>query len=450
MSRPTDPLDTYLLRVLVMLVNERSVSRTAIRLNQSQPTVSIALKRLREIFGDPLLVRQTSGMVPTDRALMLRDHARRALNEIDTMRAGLGEFDPASSMLTFRIGSPDFMVASFLAAAVERFCREAPGARLVVQPLGSNFDYEGALAEGELDVAIGNWPEPPEGMHLSVLLEDEVVCLLSRNDPRAARGLSREQYLVARHVVPLPYSKSQRGGVETFLASQRLQRDARVVVPFFELAPYLLVNTDLVFTTARHFAEHFARTLPLAIVPAPVRVSAHALLPALARALSPRSGAALAAQPAVGGGAADRGAIGGEGRGFSGVGGQGSAARAGKLPHAPSVSAYRPTRCFGPSCIRRPSCVGGPQPGDPMKPANTSSAHKSRSDPRQGKTTAKRMEETEPRLPHEHDQSSDSQDSQPREKMRQAHDDLERGLTDTDKGPELDKVYRRNFRPAKG
>jgi hypothetical protein len=60
-----------------------------------------------------------------------------------------------------------------------------------------------------------------------------------------------------------------------------------VVVPFFELAPYLLVNTDLVFTTARHFAEHFARTLPLAIVPAPFEFSAHALLPALARASAP-------------------------------------------------------------------------------------------------------------------------------------------------------------------
>ena len=68
---------------------------------------------------------------------------------------------PRSSQQTFRIGSPDFMVASFLAGAVERFCREAPRARLVVQPLGADFDYERALAQGELDVVIGNWPEPP-------------------------------------------------------------------------------------------------------------------------------------------------------------------------------------------------------------------------------------------------------------------------------------------------
>ena len=58
--------------------------------------------------------------------------------------------------------------------------------------------------------------------------------------------------------------------VETFLSARRLSRDARVVVPYFEVAPYLLVDTDLLFTTARHFAMHFARTLPLSVLPLPV------------------------------------------------------------------------------------------------------------------------------------------------------------------------------------
>jgi DNA-binding transcriptional LysR family regulator len=269
MTRSTDPVDSYLLRVLVSLVTERNVSRTAIRLNQSQPAISKALNRLREIYGDPLLVREKGGMASTDRALALREHARRALAELDAMRAGAEQFDPASSQQTFRIGSPDFMVASFLAGAVEDFRRQAPRARLVVQPLAAEFDHERALAQGELDVVIGNWPEPPPHLHLSMLLEDEIVCLTGKHDARAVRGLSREQYLAAGHVVPLPYSPSQRGVVETHLAGLRVARDARVVVPYFELAPYLLVNTDLVFTTARHFAAHFARLLPLAISAAP-------------------------------------------------------------------------------------------------------------------------------------------------------------------------------------
>ncbi|MEO6322344.1 MAG: LysR family transcriptional regulator [Polaromonas sp.] len=268
MSRPADPIDSYLLRVLVTLVTERNVSRTAIRLNQSQPAISSALKRLREVFADPLLVREKGGMAATDRALVLREQARRALAEIDAMRSGAEQFNPASSQLTFRLGSPDFMVAAFLVGAVECFCREAPRARLTVQPLGAVYDYEHALAAGDLDVVIGNWPQPPPHLHLSVLLEDDVVCLMSRSDPRA-RGMTREQYLAARHLVPLPYSQAQRGGVDTYLASQRVARDARVIVPYFELAPHLLVNTDLVFTTGRHFATHFAQTLPLAISKAP-------------------------------------------------------------------------------------------------------------------------------------------------------------------------------------
>jgi len=83
-------------------------------------------------------------------------------------------------------------------------------------------------------------------------------------------------------------------------------------------------------------------------------------------------------------------------------------------------------------------------------PANTSRSHKDPSDLRRGKTSQVRQEQHEPRLPHEHDQSSDSQGGQVREKIRQAHHDLERGLEDTDKGPEMDRVYRRNFNPAKG
>lgn len=269
MNRSATSVDSHLLRVLVTLVSERNVSRTAVRLNQSQPAISTALKRLREIFGDPLLVRERGGMAPTDRALILRDQARRALAEIDAMQSGADLFDPASSAQTFRLGSPDFLVSSFLASVVGRLRHGAPRARLVVQPLSAELDHERALANGELDVVIGNWPQPPPHLHLSVLLEDDVVCLLGSHDPRAAAGLTQTQYLAARHVVPMPYSQGQRGVVEAHLSGLRLARDACVVVPYFELAPHLLVNTDLVFTTAKHFAAHYARLLPLAVCEAP-------------------------------------------------------------------------------------------------------------------------------------------------------------------------------------
>ena len=270
MTHATSALDVHLLRVLVTLVAERSVSKTAARLNQTQPAVSIALRRLRELCNDPIVVRERSGMVPTERALQLREHARAALAQIDSMLTAPERFAPADSVQTFHVASPDYLAMSFLAGVAKRIRRDAPRARLEVHPLAAAYDYEQALAEGHLDIVIGNWPQPPERLHLSLLLEDELVCVMSDRNPLAAKGLTLERYLAAPHVVPAPYSMSQRGVVETFLASRRLSRDARVVVPYFEVAPHLLVDTDLLFTTARHFAEQFARNLPLAVVPLPI------------------------------------------------------------------------------------------------------------------------------------------------------------------------------------
>src|SRR5258706_2472760 len=270
MARADDPFDTYLLRVLRTLVAERSVSRTAIKLNQSQPAISAALKRLREIFHDPLVVRDRGAMVPTQRALELEKSARIALDEIDRLIAGPDRFDPASAEQDFQVGSPDFLSVFFLARVVEQFREQSPQSRLIVRPLGVSFDYEHALAEGDLDVVIGNWPQPPEHLHLSLLLEDDIVCLLGKENPYARKGLTREQYLRASHLVPVPYSVAHRGVVETHLATLRLRRNATVMLPYFNMAPYLLPKTDLVFTTSRHFARFYANLLPLAVVPSPI------------------------------------------------------------------------------------------------------------------------------------------------------------------------------------
>lgn len=268
--RSGETLDTYLLKVFCILMAERSVSRTALKLNQSQPAVSVALKNLRAIFNDPLLVREKGGMVPTGRALALLEHAKAALGEIDSMLATEEAFRPDESRQVFRIGSPDYLAPAFAAAVVNRFRHEAPHARLVLHALGPDYDFEHSLAEGELDVVIGNWPEPPDRMHLSVLLEDEIVCLVWAGHPLADRGMSREDFCRAVHVVPTPYSISQRGMIDTVLTSLRITRQECVEAQSFMLAPYLLPGTDLVFTTTRHFAQYYADLLALRIIESPI------------------------------------------------------------------------------------------------------------------------------------------------------------------------------------
>lgn len=270
MRRKDDPLDTYLLRVFCLLINECSVSRVALQLNQSQPAISAALKRLREIMGDPLLVREKGGMVPTERAVSLLSHAKNALAEIDQMTSDLEDFEPLSSRQCFRVGVPDYLVPDFFKRVTEHFRRDAPNATLTLHSLGPDFEFERALAEGSLDLVIGNWEKPPERMHLSMLLEDDIVCLISVRHSLASKGMSMDDFLRATHVVPLPYAPGQRGVIDAALASLRVSRKERVVVHSFTVAPFLLPGTDLIFTTTRHFANFYAKLLPLAILPFPV------------------------------------------------------------------------------------------------------------------------------------------------------------------------------------
>lgn len=271
MSRSEDPFDVYLLRVLCTLISEKSVSRAAIRLNQSQPAISAALRRLRAIFDDPLLVRDKNHMVPTARALDAVEQARAALGLIDGLLTTGREFTAETAQQRFTIASPDYLVPTFLARVVQLIRAQAPGARLVVLPLGQNFDYEQALQNGDVDIVIGNWPSPPEHLHISTLIEDEVVCLMDAKHPLAQPDqLTPELYLQAAHVVFTPYSPGQRGVVESSLGSMRVSRDGRVQCTYFSQAPDLLVGTDLLLTTSRHFALYHARRLPLAMVPLPV------------------------------------------------------------------------------------------------------------------------------------------------------------------------------------
>ncbi len=271
MTRPNDPFDTYLLRVFATLMEERSVSRAAARLNQSQPAVSAALKRLRALLGDPLLIKDKQRMVPTERALQLEGSVRVVLAEIDALVAPARAFDAATTRQTFRIGMPDFLAPPLMASVTAYLRLTAPHARLSIQPLTPDYDYEAALAEGSLDVVIGNWPQPPGHLRMAILLEDEVVCLVGRDHPAAGGSLTVADYLGGAHLVPLMYSVTQRGVVESHLAAMRMTREPTVTVPFFGMAPHLLPGTDLIFTTSRHFAEHYARTLPLAVVCSPIR-----------------------------------------------------------------------------------------------------------------------------------------------------------------------------------
>jgi DNA-binding transcriptional LysR family regulator len=271
-DRRTDYLiDAHLLRVFCTVVSERSVSRAAHLLHQSQPAVSATLGKLRQLLGDPLLVRGKSGMVPTERATQLLANAQRALVEIDQMVTTPAQFDPASSQHLFKIGAPDYVAPSFMASVIQRLRKQAPHTHIEIQSLGPMFDLEHSLSEATLDLVIGNWPEPPAGMFISKLMEEDIVCLVSQDHPLADKDMRLEEYLHCPHVVPMPYSLGQKGVIDQTLSGLKLRRNQQIQVQSFSLAPYLLTGTDLIFTTTRHFASHYCQMLNLSIIKPPVQ-----------------------------------------------------------------------------------------------------------------------------------------------------------------------------------
>ena len=268
-SRANHHLDTYLLRVLHTLLVEKSVSRTAIKLGQSQPTISNTLKRLRELTGDAILVRGKTGMVPTERGQELLALAKEGLDVFEKIGAPVAAFEAGSTARVFHVGTPDYLNVLLIPSIIEQVRRRAPGASLMVHALDAGLDYSNALETGRLDLVIGNWPDPPEHLHLAQLFEDEVVCMMHRDHPVAKKGLTLKYYVEMPHLAPTPYIEGHRSSIDAALAEQGLKRNIQVAIPYFALVPHVLAKSDLIFTTGRQFANYFVKDWPIQVFPLP-------------------------------------------------------------------------------------------------------------------------------------------------------------------------------------
>ena len=272
-----DKIELLLIRVLHTLITERSVSRAALRLHSTQPAVSAQLKRLRELTGDPLLVRAGNDMTPTETALQLVAPAANLLHEAERLfspRARTSGFDAAHSSAMFRVAASDYLDPLFLPRLVAELKRAAPGIRLELLPLSSDYDYRRHLATGDVDLVIGNWLEPPGELHLGRLLSDEVVCLVADDHPvtRSAgtRAWTADKYLACEHVAPMPLHPGALGVVDEHLRAMGLERQVAVRASHFSLIPLMVADSLLVLTTGRLFCSRYVDTLPVRIVRCPI------------------------------------------------------------------------------------------------------------------------------------------------------------------------------------
>lgn len=263
-------LDLNLLVVLDALFDEGTVTGAAQRLGLSQPAVSFALNKLRRLFADDLFIRGAAGMMPTPRALGLREPVRRTIGIIRSEIMPAKGFDPAVGRHTFTLCLSDIGEMTFLPGLLARLRLIAPATSIVSVTMRP-AELSVALEGGEVDLAVGYFPDLQTGIQQQALFEHPFVCLARRGNPLLADGLSLEAFLAADHLVVAQQGRSQEI-FETALAARGLRRRVAVRTPHFMSAPLIIAGTDMLTTIPRAVGVVWARSLDLQLLPPPLDI----------------------------------------------------------------------------------------------------------------------------------------------------------------------------------
>lgn len=259
-------VDLNLLVILDALLEERSVTRAAQRLGMSQPAVSRALARLRNLFSDPLLVEGRDGYVPTPRAVAVRPLLQSALAEVERMLESR-PYDPSSATGKFRLFVTDLHAAVLIPRLIARLDAEAPGVDLDVLPVGPQVMQ--ALEDGAVDAAIGLSAGAPAEIRRRTLFQ-EGFCTLMRPGHPAANDLTLDRYMRAGHIV-VNIGSPQTAPVDAVLGGGK--RRIRVRAPSFLAAVEIAAQSDLMLTLPVSLTRTLAVSGRLVALPSPVKLA---------------------------------------------------------------------------------------------------------------------------------------------------------------------------------
>lgn len=261
-------IDLNLLVVLRALLRERHVTRAARQVGLSQSATSHALARLRELCGDPLLVRYGRQLSLTPRATRLLPGLERGLSELHGVLTSEPVFDPKRARRSFSLGMADYAQALLLRPLLRSLQVAAPEIDLNVYTFPNLSEL---LESGSLDLAISPAYTIASGLSSQALFDDGYVCMVRKGHPDVGRKLTLDQYLSLRHVLVAP-SGTAGSFIDTELERRGLVRRVALRVSSFLIAPIVVAETDFISTTPERLARRVAKRYALKLVPPPFRV----------------------------------------------------------------------------------------------------------------------------------------------------------------------------------
>ncbi len=278
-------LDLNLLVAFDTIMQTRSVTKAAEQTGVTQSAMSHTLRRLRELFEDPLLVRVRGGMALTPRAEALAIPLRGALSELSRVISTTEEFSPQRYQGEFKMVSPDLFDLLVLPPLLTQLAHQAPGMKLAMLPM-SKFRAS-ALETQELDLAIVPvlLGEEAENIGMSVppdfkrrtLFEDSFHCFLRKAHPQLPqRRLTLKKYTELKHLLVSP-SGAGPGVVDAFLARKNLARSVVLRVPHFSTALAVVTRSDLMLTAPSALVQVLGADGAIETWPAPIALPKHAV-----------------------------------------------------------------------------------------------------------------------------------------------------------------------------
>lgn len=259
-------LDLNLLVALDALLLEASVSRAAMRIGLSQPATSHALQRLRDVLGDPLLVRVGARMELTPRAQTLRGPLAQALDQVRGLFAS-DDFDASRSERQFRLMMPDLAVELLMPPLMEKITQAAPNVRLDVVPWRGPAIFTAEFARTiDLVISIG---DAFKGFHRQFLYTDRDTLAVRRGHPVGAKLGRRDVFLKARHVAVIIRGQNI-DLIDDWLRTKGLERRIALVVPGYIEALHIVARTDLVAFVPGRLISALAKPLALTSVAPPL------------------------------------------------------------------------------------------------------------------------------------------------------------------------------------
>ncbi len=274
-------VDLNLLVYLDILLRECNVTRAANQLNITQPAMSNGLKRLRNLLNDPILVRTSEGMVPTERAKELMPVVRGVLLTLEETLQPNRDFEPLSSKRVFRLMASDYAASTLAPSLLNRLQKYAPDTTLdILTPSDVTFhDVE----NGKVDMAINRFDNLPQSFHQKSIWKDSFSCLVNANNP-IIDNFSLESYLKARHIwvsktgfgvgVGMDPSDVQKlGWVDEALAHFGKQRNIASFTRNYHVAIHLAKAQNLIATLPSKVARIYLKDPEIKILDTPFPIA---------------------------------------------------------------------------------------------------------------------------------------------------------------------------------